>query len=188
MKVLMINGSPHIQGQTSKILQTMIQEFETRNVECEVVQVGNQIIPGCMGCGKCKKENKCVFEDIVNETANKFRETDGMIIGAPVYFGSANGATVSFLDRLFYSTSFDKTMKVGASVCVAARSGSSTTFDQLNRYFTISGMPVVSSLCWNNVIGENDEKGMNCIHTLVKNMVFVLKSIELGKQYFTLEK
>lgn len=192
MKVLMINGSPKANGNTAHALAQMRQIFEEYGVEVEYLHVGNKEIRGCVGCGTCYKAGKCFMDDIVNETAQKFEECDGMVIGSPVYYAAANGTLVSFLNRLFYSTRFDKRMKVGASVAVARRGGCSATFDQLNKYFTIAGMPVASSQYWNSVHGakpgevEGDEEGLQTMRTLAHNMVFLMRSIELGKEKYGL--
>lgn len=192
MKVLMINGSPKANGNTAHALAQMRQIFEEYGVEVEYLHVGNKEIRGCVGCGTCYKAGKCFMDDIVNETAQKFEECDGMVIGSPVYYAAANGTLVSFLNRLFYSTRFDKRMKVGASVAVARRGGCSATFDQLNKYFTIAGMPVASSQYWNSVHGakpgeaEDDEEGLQTMRTLAHNMVFLMRSIELGKEKYGL--
>ena len=192
MKVLMINGSPKASGNTAHALAQMRQIFEEYGVEVEYLHVGNKEIRGCVGCGTCYKAGKCFMDDIVNETAQKFEECDGMVIGSPVYYAAANGTLVSFLNRLFYSTRFDKRMKVGASVAVARRGGCSATFDQLNKYFTIAGMPVASSQYWNSVHGakpgeaEGDEEGLQTMRTLAHNMVFLMRSIELGKEKYGL--
>ena len=157
-----------------------------------MIHVGNKDVRGCVACGACREKGKCVFEDLVNETAPKFAACDGIVVGSPVYYASANGTLVSFLDRLFYSSPGDKTMKVGAAVVSARRGGCSATFDGLNKYFTISGMPVVSSQYWNSVHGNTpeevlkDEEGLQTMRTLGRNMVFLLKSIALGKEQFGL--
>lgn len=192
MKVLLINGSPNVNGNTARALEEMRKIFEAENIETEVIQVGNQQIRGCCACQSCYKTKKCVFDDLVNEIAVKFEECDGMVVGSPVYYASANGTLTAFLDRLFYSTRFDKRMKVGASVAVARRGGCSATFDQLNKYFTISGMPLASSQYWNSVHGatpgqvEQDAEGMQTMRTLAANMSFLMKSIALGKETFGL--
>ena len=192
MKVLIINGSPHASGNTAIALNEMAKIFEAEGVEVKIVQVGNKAIRGCVGCGKCKELGRCIFSDIVNETAPLFEEADGLVIATPVYYSSANGTLVSFLDRLFFSTPFDKTMKVGASVVVARRGGASATFDELNKYFTISNMPVASSQYWNMVYGlvpgeaEQDGEGLQTMRTLARNMTFLMKSIALGKEKFGL--
>ncbi len=192
MKVLMINGSPHANGNTALALKEMQTMFEAEGVEVEVVHVGQLTIKGCTGCAACFKLGKCVQDDVVNEVAEKFKECDGMVIASPVYYASANGTLISLLDRLFYSSRFDKRMKVGASVAVARRGGCSATFDQLNKYFTISGMPVASSQYWNSVHGAlpgqaaEDGEGLQTMRTLARNMTFLMKSIALGKEAFGL--
>lgn len=192
MKVLLLNGSPNVNGNTARSLEEMIKIFKEENIETEVIQVGNQQIRGCCACQSCYKTSKCVFDDLVNEVAAKFEECDGMVVGSPVYYASANGTLTAFLDRLFYSTRFDKRMKVGASIAIARRGGCSATFDQLNKYFTISGMPVASSQYWNSVHGakpgqvEEDLEGLQTMRTLARNMSFLMKSIALGKEQFGL--
>ena len=191
MKVLMINGSPRVNGNTSVALAQMQKVFEKNGIESEIVQVGNKEIRGCMSCGYCLKNGKCAIDDIVNnELAEKFEQCDGLVVASPVYYASANGTLVSLLDRLFYSTKFNKSMKVGASVAVARRGGCSATFDQLNKYFTISGMPIASSQYWNSVHGRKpgeaalDEEGLQTMRTLAENMTFLIKSIALGKEKY----
>lgn len=192
MKVLLLNGSPHVHGNTATALEEMAAVFAQEGVETELIQVGSRNIRGCIACRSCKKNGKCVFDDLVNEVAPKLEACDGVVIGSPVYFASANGTMVSFLDRLFFSTLFDKRMKVGASVVIARRGGLSATFDELNKYFTISGMPVASSQYWNSVHGgapgevEQDLEGMQTMRALARNMTFLMKSIALGKQAFGL--
>ncbi len=192
MKVLIINGSPRIGGNTSIAINEMVKVFDSDGVETEVVQIGNKDVRGCIACYSCKKNGKCVFDDVVNELAPKFEEADGVVVASPVYFASANGTLSSCLDRLFYSTGFDKTMKVGASVAVARRGGCSATYDELNKYFTISGMPVASSQYWNSVHGrdkgeaEQDLEGLQTMRTLARNMTFLMKSIALGKEKYGL--
>ncbi|MCD8103845.1 MAG: flavodoxin family protein [Lachnospiraceae bacterium] len=192
MKVLMLNGSPRKNGNTAIALQEMEKVFQEEGVEAEVIQAGNQAIRGCIACGVCREKGKCVFDDLVNEVAPKFEACDGLVVASPVYFASANGTLVSLLDRLFYSTRFDKRMKVGASVAVARRGGTSATFDELNKYFTISGMPVASSQYWNSVHGRlpgeavQDEEGLQTMRTLARNMTFLMKSIALGREAYGL--
>ena len=192
MKVLMINGSPRVGGNTSIALAEMEKIFAEEGIESETIQIGAQAIRGCIACGTCRKNGKCVFDDAVNQAAPKFEAADGLVVASPVYYASANGTLVSFLDRLFYSTPFDKRMKVGASVVVARRGGLSATFDELNKYFTIAGMPVASSQYWNSVHGytpeqvRQDEEGMQVMRTLGNNMAFLMKSIALGKEKFGL--
>ena len=192
MKVLMINGSPREKGNTYIALREMEKVFHEKGVETEILQVGNQDIRGCTACLFCKKNGKCVLDDLVNQAAPKLEECAGLIVASPVYYASANGTLISFLDRLFYSTSFDKSMKVGASVAVARRGGLSATFDQLNKYFTISGMPVASSQYWNSVHGAapgeavRDEEGLQVMRVLARNMSFLMQSIALGKEKYGL--
>ena len=192
MKVLLINGSPKDNGNTAAALGEMRLVFEKEGIEVEWIHVGNLAVRGCVGCASCYKTGKCAIDDIVNELAPKFAECDGMVVGSPVYYASANSTLTAVLDRLFYSTRFDKRMKVGASVAVARRGGCSSTFDQLNKYFTISGMPVASSQYWNSVHGglpgqaEQDGEGMQTMRTLAANMSFLMKSIALGKEKYGL--
>lgn len=196
MKVLLINGSPHAKGSTFTALNEAALTLEKEGIETEILHVGNQAIRGCIACGKCREIGHCIFDDAVNEAAKKFAEADGLIVGSPVYYASANGTLISFLDRLFYSTSrqFDKTMKVGAAVVSARRGGNTATFDELNKYFTICGMPVVSSQYWNQIHGNNadeavqDAEGMQTMRTLGRNMAFLMKSIALGKEAFGFPK
>lgn len=190
MKVLLINGSPRVGGNTSIALGEMEKIFQQEGIQMETVQVGNKAIRGCVACLSCMEKGKCVFDDLVNETAPKFAEADGLVIASPVYYASANGTLISFIDRLFYSTPFDKTMKVGAAVAVARRGGVSATYDELNKYFAISGMPIATGQYWNAVYGREkgeaaqDEEGMQTMRTLARNMVFLMKSIALGKEQY----
>ena len=193
MKVLLLNGSPKANGNTALALREMEKIFHEQGVETEIIHVGSQPIRGCTACASCHtKGGGCVMDDLVNETAAKFEQCDGLVAASPVYYASANGTLVSFLDRLFYSSSFPKTMKVGASVAVARRGGCSATFDQLNKYFTISGMPIASSQYWNSVHGaapgecEGDAEGLQTMRTLARNMTFLMKSIALGKEAYGL--
>lgn len=192
MKVLMLNGSPHSTGNTYIALNEMKSIFKEQGIETETLHVGNKDIRGCIACYSCKEKGKCAFEDMVNEAAPKFKECDGLVIASPVYYASANATLIAFLDRLFYSTPFDKTMKVGASVVVARRGGLSSTFDELNKYFTITGMPVASSQYWNSIHGREqgeaaqDIEGLQIMRTLAKNMTFLMKSIALGKEKYGL--
>ena len=192
MKVLIINGSPRVNGNTTIAVNEMVNIFEGEEIETEVVQIGNKDIRGCIACGTCFKKGQCVFDDAVNELAPKFEVADGLVVASPVYYASANATLIACLDRLFYSTSFDKTMKVGASVVVARRGGCSATFDELNKYFTICGMPVASSQYWNSVHGrekgeaEQDLEGLQTVRTLARNMAFLMKSIALGKEKYGL--
>lgn len=192
MKVLMLNGSPRANGNTAAALAEMEAIFAQEGIAVETVQVGHKDVRGCISCGSCFREGKCVFDDVVNELAIKFQEADGLVIASPVYYASANATLIAVLDRLFYSTHFDKTMKVGAGVAVARRGGCSATFDQLNKYFTISGMPIASSQYWNSVHGGRpgqaleDAEGMQTMRTLARNMAFLMKSIALGKEAYGL--
>ena len=192
MKVLIVNGSPHREGNVSVAINALKKTFAEEGVTVENVELGIKRVPGCLGCYTCKKLGKCVVEDIVNEAADKFKAADGLVVASPVYYASPNGTLVSFLDRLFFSTKFDKRMKVGASVAVARRGGCSATFDVLNKYFTISGMPIASSQYWNSVHGcapgeaAEDAEGLQTMRTLAKNRTFLMKSIALGKEKFGL--
>lgn len=192
MKVLMLNGSPRANGNTAIALQEMAKAFQNAAIEVETIHIGNQPIRGCIACSACKKNGKCVFDDIVNEIAPKFEAADGLVVASPVYYASANATLIACLDRLFYSASFEKRFKVGASVAVARRGGCSATFDQLNKYFTISEMPIASGLYWNSVHGgapgegAQDAEGMKVMRSLANNMAFLMKSIALGKKAYGL--
>ena len=192
MKVLMINGSPHANGSTYTALHEMEKVFNAEGIETEIVQVGNQPVRGCVACGACRQLGKCVFDDVVNELAEKFEVCQGLVVGTPVYYASANATLVATLDRLFYSSHFDKTMKVGAAVASARRGGLTATFDELNKYFTICGMPVASGQYWNGIHGNSadeaskDAEGLQMMRTLASNMSFLMKSIELGKKTYGL--
>ena len=188
----MINGSPKANGNTAVALEEMKQVFAAEGIEVAYLHVGNLDIRGCTACGHCYQAGKCVFDDAVNQAAALFAECDGLVVGSPVYYASANATLVAFLQRLFYSTPFDKTMKVGAAVVAARRGGLSGTFDELNKFFTISGMPVASSQYWNSIHGrtpgeaKEDGEGLQTMRTLAKNMAFLMKSIALGKEAFGL--
>lgn len=190
MKVLILNGSPNPKGNTVLALGEMEKVFALEGIETEILHVGNKDIRGCIACRQCKKMGKCVFDDLVNETAAKFEACDGLVVGSPVYYASANATLVAYLTRLFYSTSFDKTMKVGATVAVARRGGLTATYDELNKFFAISGMPIASGQYWNGVHGANpgeaaqDAEGMQMMRTLAHNMAFLMKSIALGKEQY----
>lgn len=190
MKVILLNGSPHANGNTYIALHEMEKTFAEEGIETEIVHIGNKNIRGCIACRSCAKIGKCVFDDEVNEFAAKFEACDGLVIGSPVYYASANATLVAFLTRLFFSTRFDKTMKVGASLVAARRGGLSSTFDELNKFFTISGMPVASGQYWNSIHGrevgeaEQDLEGLQSMRTLARNMSFLLKSIALGKEAY----
>ena len=192
MKVLIINGSPRVNGNTTIAIREMEQVFAENGVETETVQIGMKDVRGCIACGHCAEAGKCVFDDVVNELAPKFEVADGLIIASPVYYASANATRSACLDRLFYSTNFNKTMKVGASVVCARRGGCSATFDELNKYFTIANMPIASSQYWNSIHGREpgkaqmDEEGKQTMRVLARNMTFLMKSIALGKEQFGL--
>ncbi len=193
MKILLINGSPNSKGSTYTALEEVAKTLRCDGADTEIVHVGNKPLRGCVACRKCKETGRCIVDDIVNETAPKLSEADAIIVGTPVYYASANGTLISFLDRLFYSTPFiDKNMKVGASVVVARRGGCTATFDQLNKYFTICGMPVASSQYWNMVHGHNAEtavqdlEGLQTMRTLGRNVGFLVKGIKLAKEKYGL--
>lgn len=188
----MINGSPHADGNTALALAEMKKIFDAEGVDTTTMQVGNKAVRGCIACGSCYEKGKCIFDDDVNKAAALFEKADGLVVASPVFYASANGTLVSFLDRLFFSTHFDKTMKVGASVAVARRGGCTATFDQLNKYFTICGMPLATSQYWNMLHGRakgeagQDAEGLQTMRVLARNMVFLIKSIALGKEKYGL--
>lgn len=190
MKVLMFNGSPHKAGNTYIAMHKMEKIFLHENIDTEIMHIGNKDIRGCVACYLCKEKGKCIFEDIVNEAALKLADCGGFVVAGPVYYASANATLLAFLDRLFYSTPFDKTMKVGAGVVTARRGGLSAAFDGLNKYFTISGMPIASSQYWNGIHGreagqaQQDTEGLQIMRTLARNMAFLMKSIQLGKDAY----
>ena len=194
MKVLILNGSPKPDGNTAIAIEEMRKVFAEEGVETEIVQVGNKDVRGCIACGRCGELGRCVFDDVVNEIAEKFEKADGLVVASPVYYASANATLIAVLDRLFYSSHFDKTMKVGASVVCARRGGCSATFDELNKYFMISSMPVASSQYWNSIHGrtpgeaDEDKEGKQTMRVLAGNMTFLMKSIALGKEKFGLPK
>ena len=192
MKVLLLNGSPRPKGNISLALAEMTKIFAEEGIETETARVGHLAVRGCMACGGCRQTGRCVFDDVVNEISPKLAEADGLVLGSPVYYASANSTLTAVLDRLFYSCHADLTMKVGAAVVAARRGGCSASFDQLNKYFTISGMPVASSQYWNSVHGgapgsaAEDGEGLQTVRTLARNMAFLMKSIALGKEAFGL--
>ena len=192
MKVLLINGSPKAKGNTALALAEMADIFAQEGIEAEIIHIGNQDIRGCIACGSCGKTGKCVFDDAVNAIAPKFEAADGIVVGSPVYYAMANATVMAFMQRLFYSTHFDKTMKVGASICVARRGGCSSTFDEMNKFFGLSGLPIASSQYWNSIHGgapgqaAEDAEGLQTMRTLARNMAFLMKSIALGKEKFGL--
>ena len=192
MRVLLINGSPHPNGNTMLALREMEKVFAEEGIETDTLRIGSEAIRGCIACGSCNKNGKCVFDDAVNIAAEKFREADGLVVASPVYYASPNGTVEAFMDRLFYSTPFDKTMKVGAAVAVARRAGTTATMDALNKYFSIANMPIASSQYWNDVFGrapgeaEQDAEGLQTMRVLARNMAFLMKSIALGKEKYGL--
>lgn len=189
-KVLLINGSPKPQGCVYTALNEMVNVFKNEGIEAEIVHIGNKDIRGCVGCGRCRQDGKCVFDDIVNEVAPKFESADGLVVGSPVYYASPNGTLISFLDRLFYSTPFSKHMKVGASVVNCRRGGNTASFDVLNKYFTISGMPLASSTYWNMTHGftpddvQKDKEGLQTMRNLARDMAFMIKAFADAKEKY----
>ena len=193
-KVLLINGSPNLHGCTAAALEEMIKVFNAEGLETEFVNIGAKPVRGCIACDKCASAGKCVFDDLVNETAPKFGSADGLVVGSPVYYGSPNGSLLSFLDRLFYSTQFPKHFKVGAAVVSCRRGGNTASFDVLNKYFTISSMPVASSTYWNQVHGftsedvKKDLEGLQTMRNLARNMAFMIKAIADAKEKYGLPR
>ena len=192
MKVLIINGSPRPNGCTARALSEVADTLEKEGIETETVTVGNKPVRGCVACGSCSKTGKCAFDDIVNELAVKFQEADGLLVGTPVYYAGSNGTLLALLDRLFFSAKFSKTMKVGAAVLSSRRAGSTSAMDEINKYFSICGMPIASSTYWNEVHGsaaadvEKDKEGLQTMRNLGINMAFLIKSIALGKEKYGL--
>lgn len=191
MKILIINGSPRENGNSTRLIKEITNVFDSLNVEYEEVRVGNKNIRGCIACNTCKIKNEgCVFKDLVNETSPKFKEADGLIVVSPVYFASPNGTLISFLDRLFYSCNFDLRMKVGAAFAIARRAGTTASFDMLNKYFTMTGMPVASGDYWNNGYGrepgqiEADKEGLRNARVVAKRMVFLINAIKDAKEKY----
>lgn len=189
-KVILLNGSPKANGCTATALDEMIKVFQEEGIETELIHVGNKDIRGCLSCGSCEKTGKCVINDLVNEVAVKFEEADGLVVGSPVYYGSPNGTILSFMDRLFYSTSFSKNLKVGAAIVSCRRGGNTASFDVLNKYFTISSMPVASSTYWNMVHGftaedvKKDLEGLQTMRNLARNMSFMIKAFADAKEKY----
>ena len=187
-KVLLLNGSPRTNGCTAAALEEMISVFAAEGIETELIQVGSKPIRGCVACRRCRELGRCVFEDLVNETTPKFEAADGLVVGSPVYYGSPNGTLLSFLDRLFQSASYSRHMKVGAAVVSARRGGNTASFDVLNKYFTISGMPVASSTYWNQVHGftaedvKKDLEGLQILRNLARNMAFLIRAIAAERE------
>lgn len=194
MKVIILNGSPHIKGCTARALREAEETLNKEGIETETIMVGNKNIRGCIACNTCGVKGKCVFEDLVNQTAPKFEKAEGLIVGTPVYYAGANGTILSFLDRLFYSTHFDKSMKVGAAVLSSRRAGSTSALDEINKYFTIANMPIAASSYWNEVHGftekdvNKDLEGLQTMRNLGRNMAFLIKAIRLGKEQYGLPK
>lgn len=192
MKVLMLNGSPRAEGNTAAALHEMQRVFADEGIETELLHVGGRDIRGCIACVKCAETGRCVFDDIVNELAPVFEACDGLVVGSPVYYASANATLIALLTRLFYSTHFDKTMKVGAAVAAARRGGVTTTYDELNKFFAIAGMPIATGQYWNGIHGrlpgeaKEDAEGLQSMRTLARNMAFLMKSIALGKEHYGL--
>ena len=192
MKVVIINGSPRPNGNTTIAINEMIRVFDKNKVDYEVFQIGNKNIRGCVACNACRRTGRCAYNDVVNEIATELEDANGLVIATPVYYASANATLVACLDRLFYSAKYDKTMKVGASVVCGRRGGLSATFDQLNKYFSINQMPIVSSNYWNSIHGgapgeaARDSEGLQTMRVLANNMIFLMRSIELGKEEFGL--
>ena len=194
MKVLILNGSPRSHGCTARALEEVEKTLHEEGIETETVLVGNKDVRGCIACRSCASTGKCVYDDIVNEIAPKFESADGIIIGTPVYYAGSNGTILSLLDRLFFSTHFDKSMKVGASVISSRRAGSTSAYDEVNKYFGICSMPIATSTYWNEVHGskaedvEKDKEGLQTMRNLGRNMAFLMKSIQLGKEKYGLPK
>ena len=188
MKALLINGSPHANGCTFTALNIVAEELQKNGIETEIVHIGNKDIRGCVACGKCAELGRCMFNDMVNEVAPKFEQADGLVVGSPVYYAGPNGTLTNLLDRLFFSTPFDKRMKVGAAVVSARRGGTTAAFDRLNKYFTISEMPIVSSRYWNMVHGHSaedvmkDEEGCQIMRILGRNMAFLIRAIAAERE------
>ena len=192
MKVLMINGSPKAKGNTAMALEEMKKIFEDEGVEVKLVHIGQKAVRGCIDCGRCRELKRCVFDDVVNETQQDFAECDGLVVGAPVYYASANATLIAYLTRLFFSYPGDKRMKVGAGVTVARRGGCSAAFDEVNKFFAISGMPIATSHYWNMVYGAKpgeaaeDAEGLQTVRSLARNMTFLMKGIALAKEAYGL--
>lgn len=188
LNVLLINGSPNAKGCTYTALSEVERTLNAEGISTELVHIGNRDIRGCIACYKCAEQGHCVFNDAVNELVPKFEAADGLVVGSPTYYAGPNGTLTNLLDRLFFSTPFSKRMKVGAAVCSARRGGTTATFDRLNKYFTISEMPVASSRYWNMVHGHNaedvlkDEEGIQCMRILGRNMAFLLRAIAAERE------
>ena len=191
-KVIIINGSPRADQCTGTALGEMAKVFAEEGIETELIHVGNKEIRGCIACGSCEKNGKCVFDDLVNEVNAKLEKADGLVVGSPVYYSSPNGTLISFMDRLFYSAQYDMHMKVGAAVVSARRGGNTASFDVLNKYFSISGMPVATSTYWNQVHGfsaddvKKDAEGLQTMRNLARNMAFMIRAIADAKEKYGL--
>lgn len=192
MKVLIINGSPRLEGNSTRLVKELTSVFDKENVEVDLYQIGNKAIRGCMACGYCYTHGECVFKDDVNDLAKRFEQADGLIVLAPVYYGSANGSIISLLDRLFYSSHFDRRFKVGAAFAIARRAGTTATFDELNKYFALNQMPIASGRYWNNGFGreqgqiEEDLEGLQNARIVARNMTFLMRGIALAKEKYGL--
>jgi len=192
MKVLIINGSPRLEGNSTRLVKELTSVFEKEDVEVDLYQIGNKAIRGCMACGYCYTHGECVFKDDVNDLAKRFEQADGLIVIAPVYYGSANGSVISLLDRLFYSSHFDRRFKVGAAFAIARRAGTTATFDELNKYFALNQMPIASGRYWNNGFGreqgqiEEDLEGLQNARIVARNMTFLMRGIALAKEKYGL--
>ena len=193
-KVILLNGSPRADQCTATALKEMIKVFDEEGVETELIHIGNKEIRGCTSCGYCFSHDKCVFDDVVNEVNAKLEKADGLVVGSPVYYSSPNGTLISFMDRLFYSAQYDMHMKVGAAVVSARRGGNTASFDVLNKYFSISGMPIATSTYWNQVHGftagdvKKDAEGLQTMRNLARNMTFMIKAIAEAKEKYGLPK
>lgn len=187
-KVVVLNGSPRVNGCTARALKEVISTLNEEGIETQLVQIGKEEIRGCISCGYCKRNEGCVFNDKVNEVARLLKEADGLLVGSPVYYSSPNGSLISLLDRLFHSGSVNMHMKVGAAVVSCRRGGATASFDVLNKYFTISGMAVASSSYWNQVHGfsaedvEKDLEGLQIMRNLGRNMAFLIKAIAAQRE------
>lgn len=190
MKVLLVNGSPHPKGCTYTALKEVAKILTEEEIDNEIFWIGSNPIAGCIDCKKCRKTGQCFINDVVNEFVKKAQTADGFIFGTPVHYASASGAITSFMDRVFYSGTFQGIFKYkpAASIVSARRAGTTTTYDQLNKYFGISEMPIISSRYWNMVHGSKpddvlkDEEGIQTMRILARNMSYFLKCIEAGQE------
>jgi multimeric flavodoxin WrbA len=190
MKVLLINGSPDSKGCIATAMGLVTEVLQAEGIETELIHIGNKDIRGCIACRRCKQTGKCVFNDLVNEVSPKLAEADGIVVGSPVYFGTPNGTVLSFMQRLFYSCGCDLHMKVGASIVSCRRGGNSATFETLNQFYGISGMPTVPSTYWNDVHGYKgedvlaDPEAVETVRNMATNIAFMIKSIQAGKDQY----